>query len=383
MSRRMKLSWVAVVALVIGSGGALAFPVGAIAGSSGAGDCIAHHFGGSVWYTSGCSGHDEPELDPVSSLSGSARDLAWTAILPSDGSVPVSAVGPTFWWGGTVTDPNPHALFHQAFLEVQFYPDALVNNCSSDGGFNVRNVPDDFTVCTPVWQVSDKSGGENAAFNAMLTDASVGGPLVMHGGDVITIHFFMASPNDGWHITVADRTTGHSGTVVLDSGYGPLQPAFSTQQIGNALGWGIVDDTPNAFVWEIGHTSPFTNPASQFCLPGQTNCDSYDIAHWLGFHPLQILGVTFANGSAPQQWAVVSDFGGKAEVDQYCPTYGTAYCSYPWYTSNSAGFITYGVDYPATKNDYGQADQFAQSAQCGGPFGADSTYCDTVLHPNP
>ena len=97
---------------------------------SGAGDCIAHHPSTSVWYTAGCSGHDEPELDPVSSAPGSAQDLTWTAILPADETVPVSAVGPTFWWGGTVTDPNPQALFGQAFLELQFYPDAIVNNCS-------------------------------------------------------------------------------------------------------------------------------------------------------------------------------------------------------------------------------------------------------------
>ena len=71
------------------------------ASQSGAGDCIAHRFiyhePDPIWYTSGCSGHDEPELDPVSSLAGSAQDLTWTAVLPSDGVVPVSAVGPTFW----------------------------------------------------------------------------------------------------------------------------------------------------------------------------------------------------------------------------------------------------------------------------------------------
>ena len=88
---------------------------------------------------------------------------------------------------------------------------------------------------------------------------------------------------EGWHIQITDLTTGHVGTVVLNSKYGPMLPAFSEQQIGNALGWGIVDDTPNSFVWEIGHTSPFTTPASQFCVPGQTFDDSYDTAHWLGF----------------------------------------------------------------------------------------------------
>src|SRR5215472_3389034 len=103
------------VVLALGTAGAVAAAGPASAGQgsggqSGAGDCIAHH--PSIYgeyqarYTGGCSGHDEPELDPVSSLAGSARDLTWTVVLPSDGSVPVSAVGPTFWWGGTVTDPN-------------------------------------------------------------------------------------------------------------------------------------------------------------------------------------------------------------------------------------------------------------------------------------
>ena len=39
-----------------------------------------------VSYDAGCSGHDEPELDPVSSLAGSARELTWTVVLPADGS---------------------------------------------------------------------------------------------------------------------------------------------------------------------------------------------------------------------------------------------------------------------------------------------------------
>ena len=44
-----------------------------------------------VWYAQGCTGHDEPELDPVSSLAGSAQELTWTAVLPTDGAVPVSS----------------------------------------------------------------------------------------------------------------------------------------------------------------------------------------------------------------------------------------------------------------------------------------------------
>ena len=206
----------------------------------------------------------------------------------------------------------------------------------------------------------------------------------MNGGDTIKIHFFVGAAGQGWNINVLDVTTGQSGTIVLNSKYGPMLPAFDTQKIGNALGWGLVNDTPNSFVWEIGHTSPFTNPASQFCLPGQTFCDSYDQAHWLGFSPLRIESVTFADGSTAKQWAAVSDFGGKAEVNQYCTTYGGPYCIYPWYAFNATdGAFTYGADYPGTKFDYGQADQFAQTMACGGPFGPDTTYCDTLLTPTP
>jgi hypothetical protein len=386
---------IAAMALAVGaSAGAAAAgqPESAGAGTgtrSGAGDCIAHHPNSNsqydIWYAQGCTGHDEPELDPVSSLPGSARDLTWTAVLPSDGTVPVSSVGPTFWWGGTVADPNPHALFGQAFLEVQFYPDAIVSNCDSAGGFNVTYAPDKFTVCTPVWQVGSKSFAETAAFNAELYDGSSSSrPLVMNAGDTIRIHFFVASATEGWHVQITYLTTGHSGIVVLNSKYGPLLPAFSQQKIGNALGWGLVDDTPNSFVWEIGHTSPFSTPAAQYCVPGQTFCDSYDAAHWLGFSPLQIKSVTFANGSAASKWAVVSDFGGTAEVNQYCPSYGGPYCIYPWYAFNGTdSAFTYGADYPGTLYNYGRASQFATTMKCGGPFGPDSTYCDTVLNPTP
>jgi hypothetical protein len=360
---------------------------------SGAGDCIAHRpnqIAGDVWYTGSCSGHDEPELDPVSSLAGSAKDLTWTVVLPTDGTVPVSAVGPTFWWGGTVTDPNKNALFGQAFLEVQFYPDSIVSNCTPDGGFNVTQAPNKFTVCTPTWQLSPQFA-ETAAFNAELFNGNTNQPLVMNAGDTIKIHFYVGAPGPGWNINVTDVTTGQSGTVTLNSKYGPMLPAFSKQQIGNALGWGLVDDTPNSFVWEIGHTSPYTMPADQFCVPGQTFCDSFDQAHWLGFKPLQIKSVTFADGSTANEWAVVSDTGGKAEVlgnsfvgPTDCSSYGGPYCIYPWFTFNGTNnAFSYGANYPGTQFDYGQANQFQQTLNCGGPFGPNSTYCDTVLKPTP
>src|ERR1700757_580276 len=99
MIRRLLLHTLTIMLLAMLAIGISSIP--AYASTSGAGDCVAHHFDSSpqypIWYTAGCTGHDEPELDPVSSLAGSAQNLPWTAVLPSDGTVPVSAVGPTFW----------------------------------------------------------------------------------------------------------------------------------------------------------------------------------------------------------------------------------------------------------------------------------------------
>lgn len=363
----------------------------ASAASMGSG-CIAHRpnyveNSFEVQYAAGCSGHDEPELDPVSSAPGSAQDLTWKFVLPSDGAVPVSATGPTFWFGGTVTDPN--SLFGQGFLEVQFYPDSIVSNCTPGGDFVVSHEANAYTVCSPVWSIHATGQKpvfhEPAAFNAMLTTGSKHQPLVMHAGDTIDIHFHVVSQTEGWHIDVTDETTGGSGTIVLNSASGPLLPAFNTQTIGNALGWGAVFDTPNSFVWEIGHTSPFTSPASHFCLPGQSICDSFNAASWAGTSPIQIKSVTFGDGTHPTSWATVSDSGGKAEVlgqafegPTSCTSYGGPFCIYPFYTQGSSG-VHFGVDYPDETNDLGGVDQFAQTAQCGGPFGADSTYCDTPV----
>jgi hypothetical protein len=101
--------------------------------------------------------------------------------------------------------------------------------------------------------------------------------------------------------------------------------------------------------------------------------------------PIQIKDVTFGDGSSAQHWAAVSDTGGKAEIfgnsfvgPTPCPGYGGPFCIYPWYSSSPNGFH-YGVHFPDTTNDYGEADQFAQELHCGGPFGSDSTYCATVL----
>jgi hypothetical protein len=394
--RRSVVFFVALAAFAwVVQGGAASSGKNGSAGNSAMGSaCIGHHpnYVEDVFepqYVAGCTGHDEPELDPVSSAPHSAKDLTWRFVLPSDGTSPVDAVGPTFWFGGTVTDPA--SLFGQAFLEVQFYPNALVRNCTPNGGFVVSYAPGTYTVCSPVWSIHATGQKpvfhEPAAFNAMLTTGSRHQPLVMHSGDTIDLHFHVVSTHEGWHIDVLDETTGGTGTIVLNSADGPLLPAYDKQEIGNALGWGLVNDTPNSFVWEIGHTSPFTNPAAQFCIPGEPICQSFNAPAWAGLSPIQIKSVTFGDGSHPTQWATVSDTGGKAEVlgnsfvgPTDCTSYGGPFCIYPNYTLGSSGFH-YGVDYSDETDDLGGVDQFAQTLECGGPFGDNSTYCDTIVYP--
>jgi|GEM_PF-541182 len=346
--------------------------------------CIAHHPQDVVWYTAGCTGHDEPEIDPLSSRTGSAKDLTWTIVLPTDGTVNVDAVGPTFWIGGTVTDP--HSLFGQAFLELQFYPNSITTGCTARGGFNVSFSMNTYTACSPVWEVSPTGHSESAAFNAMLTDSGTGGPLTMHAGDTITDHQYVTPAQDGMHITVTDLTTGHAGTIVLNSKIdGPLMPAFDTQTLGNALAWGLVNDAPNSLVWEIGHTGDYTNPAGQFCLPGETGknpCFSYDVPTWSKFQPLQIKGVKFGGGSTAEHFAVVSDFGGKAEVNADCgaANYGKPFCTYPFYAYNGTDkAFTFGGDYPVTANDFGGADQFQQTRSCVNTTSGFAQYCSTQI----
>lgn len=345
--------------------------------------CIGHHPQEFVWYGYSCTGHDEPEIDPLSNAPGSAQDLTWTIVLPTNGAAQVDSVGPTFWIGGTVSDPN--SLFGQAFLEVQFYPNSVVTNCTSNGGYNVSYSANTYSVCSPVWAVKPKGNLEYAAFNGELLDSATGGPLLMHAGDTITDHQYVTAAQDGMHITVTDVTTGHSGTLVLNGKDGPLMPAYSVQKLGNALGWGLVNDAPNSLVWEIGHTGDYTQPAGQFCLPDSATkppCYSYDVPTWLQFQPLQIKGVTFGNGSAAKSWSVVSDYGGEAEVNQYCgpANYGTPFCWYPWYAFNGTlDAFTYGGDYPGTTNDFGQALQFDQNEDCQSPAGPYAQYCSTVL----
>jgi hypothetical protein len=363
------------------------------AGATSAAHCLAHVAGGDLYdyYTAGCTGHDEPELDPVSSAPGSAQNITWRAVLPADGTVPVSSVGPTFWFGGTVKDNNPIKLGGEGFLELQFYPDSFTTKCTPGGGFRVEHEANVYTACSPVWSLEQQGNNiiEPAAFNGMLMNAAGTGPFVMHALDTVDVHIWAPSPDAAYQEQVTDETSGQTSSVlVLDSpGDGPLTPAFSTQQIGNALDWGAVDDTPMAFVWEIGHSDLYGDHPGQFCVPGQTFCGSFNNDNWAGITPIRILSATFGDGSHPQNWAVVTDTGGKAEVlgnsfvgPTDCTSYGGPYCIYPWYSWDGSA-LNFGVNYPNTADRLGQEDQFRKTAECPpvSVFPTSKTYCDTIV----
>jgi hypothetical protein len=359
--------------------------------------CFAHLPGGHDedfydYYTAGCTGHDEPELDPVSSAPRSAQNITWRVRLPADGTKPVSSVGFGFWFGGAVKDSNPHKIGQEGFLELQFYPDSFTKKCYSSGGFNVVHAPDIYTACSPVWtlQKQGQNIAEPAAFNGMLTDSTGKAPFVMHALDVVDVHIWAPSSGSAYQERVTDETTGQrSSTLVLISPKdGPLTPEFNRNIIGNALDWGGVWDTPMSFVWEIGHADIYGSTPGAFCLPGQTNCDSFNNDSWAGFTPIRIFDATFGDGSHQKHWAAVSDTGGIAEVlgnsfvgPTDCTAYGGAFCIYPHFSLERGGAINFGVHYPDTVSDLGGAGQFNQNpSSCpdDGVF-TGGTYCDTII----
>jgi hypothetical protein len=77
-----------------------------ISGTAGASTaaCLAHVPGGLgddryVFYRPGCTGHDEPELDPVSSASRSAQNITWRVQLPDVPGIERRADVLVRWYG--------------------------------------------------------------------------------------------------------------------------------------------------------------------------------------------------------------------------------------------------------------------------------------------
>jgi hypothetical protein len=160
------------LALAVGIVVSVAPGVAQAAGKQGGG-CVGRHpaYIEGVFepsYSAGCSGHDEPELNPLSNLAGSAKDVTWSFVLPGNGDrFPVDAVGPTFW---LAAGDDPTAC-RAGVQELQFYPNSVVGNYAPNGGYVVSQQGPHGLLAR---LVADHPPGEAqlprpAAFNAMLT----------------------------------------------------------------------------------------------------------------------------------------------------------------------------------------------------------------------
>ena len=183
------------------SGGAASTGKTGSAGSGGLGSaCIAHHpnYVEDVFeplYVAGCTGHDEPELDP-----GLERTP-----LGEEPHLAVRAAEQRRISGGR---SRPDLLVrrdrHRSEQPIRpgvpggaVLPGRARPNCTPNGGFVVSYAPNTYTVCSPVWSIHTTGQKpvyhEPAAFNAMLTTGARHQPLVMHAGDTIDLHFHVVS----------------------------------------------------------------------------------------------------------------------------------------------------------------------------------------------
>jgi hypothetical protein len=124
----------------------------------------------------------------------------------------------------------------------------------------------------------------------------------MHALDIVDAHIWAPSPTAAYQEQVTDETSGQTSSILplVSKTDGPLTPEFDTNEIGNALDWGGVWDTPMAFVWEIGHSDLYGDHPGEFCVPGQTFCGSFNNDNWAGFQPIRIFDATFGDGSHQQ-----------------------------------------------------------------------------------
>jgi hypothetical protein len=343
-------------------------------------------YGQQFYYAPGCYGHDEPQIDPISSAANTAQSITWTVVLPADsttaGGRQVVDLGPTFWFGALAHDAS--SLNAEAFIELQFYPDSTLTSpyCGSDGSFFVTHTPNKYTACSPAWAVNPSSFAEYAAFNARLKDGTSVNSLVMSAGDTVTVHFFKGTQaGTPFNVKVTDVTTGHSGTIVYTGGAdGALSPAVSANTPSNFLRWGIAAGTPFSLSWEIGHPNLYTYPLAPECLPGMFNCFGYSVAQgWLQTSPLQIKSVIFLASTQPSSWGVTDGQGGSQEDVVYCGKYNAVNtCTFPWYSLNGTDkAIVSGGSYPGTSNAYGSYTQFPTTTGCTGPYGP--IYCNHTL----
>ena len=343
-------------------------------------DAVRPAPGGQASLPSGCVGHDEPSLSLYSDVPGSGGNLSWSATLPEDGSPTQnqSDLYSAVWFGLVVSDPA--SWLGQCYVEIQLYPDFNWSTpaTSSSGVWSGAAVG---------WQVDPSSGAVDTCFYS---------PLYIHG--VSSNGYFSMTQGDSFHLRllgwngsplgesvwINDSTTGVGSQVTLynQSGGFPLDPAYSANDVANALLWTTGGELPASFGLEIGRSGNpggVTNSTFDGCTPGAkssspTNpsvpCPSYDPLSWVNdtLTPWTIGVPTFPSGitaETPSQFGVSSTVGGAAAIPSLsngtCGSrLGSAYCTYPWfsYSCSTPGFTFGATDFATVTNDFGESSQY-------------------------
>lgn len=336
--------------------------------------------GGQNVYTSQCLGHDEPAINPYSDLPGSGGNVSWNVSLPIETSPAhnQSQLYIAIWFGMNLYDP--YGYDGQCFLELQMYPDTNAAGNLQAGVWSA------FAVA---WQIQLSNGFEDPCFAAPVNLAN-GSGLQMNQGDHLYVNMsgWVGSPF-GENITVHDVSNGAHSFLNLYNHqlHYPLNPAYRENNVDDALQWSPGGDFPVAFSFESGHTTNDPeNDTFGGCNSGvppptplnpSTPCGSYNPRRWAANTkvPWQIYPVTFFNAKERQtavQYGFEQDFGATAWIDGL--SYGTcsgrdgsAFCSYPWYSYDSAthAFAFGATDYTGTTQDFGQYNEYDRSLQSG------------------
>lgn len=347
---------------------------------------------GQADYVGDCSGHDQPGLQFYSNLPGSGGNVTWTVSLPVDASPTQnqSDLYAAVWFGVALTSPT--AWMGQCFLELQLYPDfSFYVNTTLHPAATWNGV---WSGAAWAWQIDRATGLESPCFYQPLYASGVPGPdyLNMSQGDTLRIAMtgWAGSPY-GENVSVVDVTNGNRSQVrAFNATSGvPLDPAYPTSTVEQALPWSTGGAAPVTFGFENGRAGNPAYPNNNTfggCSPGlppsspkdrAVPCPSYDPLSWINDTqvPWHISAPVFGSGTttqSPAQVGITQNQGGSLLLYQFirgaCDgRVGSSYCSYPWfsYACNVRAFEFGATDYNGVTSDFGKDGQYSATNETG------------------
>jgi hypothetical protein len=327
-----------------------------------------------------CVGHDEPSLSFYSNVPGSGGNISWNGTLPEDASPTQnqSDLYAAAWFGLVVADPS--SWLGQCYVEIQLYPDF---NWSNPG----TSTNGEWSGAAVGWQIDPTTGTVDTCYYSplYLHGVSSDGYFEMAQGDSFQLRLLGWAGNPhGERAWLNDSTSGAASQVTLFNATGnfPLDPAYSANDVQNALLWTTGGELPASFAFEIGrggNPGGVTNSSFGGCSPGakasspvdpSVPCPSYNPLSWVNdtLTPWTVRVPSFparGGGTGAVQFGVSSTVGGAAAI----PTLsngtcgnriGSTDCTYPWfsYSCSAPGFTFGATDFASTSNDFGEWDQY-------------------------